>query len=176
MYPSSQSMHSNGFEDATDYRGADPRTSNLSTSKSPFIDTNSFIGPNGPRSLRNGQRRDFFFAWWLELLALIAGIGAFIAIAVILTTYNGQQQPDWKWGLNLNTVIAILSTLLRSSMLVVVGEAISQLKWSWYQKPQPLRNLQQFDAASRGPWGAMLLPFTTRSMQVSCSYPFEHIL
>lgn len=48
-----------------------------------------------------------------------------------------------------------------------VGSAISQCKWLWYRqaKPRRLQDLQLFDDASRGPWGAiqLLLSLQVRS-------------
>lgn len=42
------------------------------------------------------------------------------------------------------------------------AEGISQLKWYWFNEPQPLIDLDRFDTASRGPWGSLLLLFHTR--------------
>ncbi|KAL8763231.1 MAG: hypothetical protein Q9184_000949 [Pyrenodesmia sp. 2 TL-2023] len=46
-----------------------------------------------------------------------------------------------------------------------VGSAISQCKWLWYRqaKPRRLQDLQLFDDASRGPWGAIQLLISLRA-------------
>ncbi|EKG16900.1 hypothetical protein MPH_05881 [Macrophomina phaseolina MS6] len=47
-------------------------------------------------------------------------------------------------------------------MMMPIAEGISQLKWYWFNEPQPLIDLDRFDTASRGPWGSLLLLFHTR--------------
>jgi hypothetical protein len=48
--------------------------------------------------------------------------GAFLAIVTILAVYDNEEQPAWKYSLNLNTLVAILSTLMRASLVVIVEE------------------------------------------------------
>jgi Protein of unknown function (DUF3176) len=62
-------------------------------------------------------------AWWKEILSLLVAVGALVAIAVILVMYNGQEQPSWRHSINLSTFVAILSTLIRALMVVVVEES-----------------------------------------------------
>jgi Protein of unknown function (DUF3176) len=40
----------------------------------------------------------------------------------MLAMYNGQEQPAWKYSLNLSTLAAILSTLLRVAIVVIAEE------------------------------------------------------
>lgn len=60
--------------------------------------------------------------WWQEWTLILTSIGIFIAIVVILRRFHNEPQPDWKLGLNLSTLIAILATLLRSSLVSIVEE------------------------------------------------------
>lgn len=72
-----------------------------------------------------GSRRGllaFLTAFWFELLSLVIGICALIAITITLPKFNGKEQPAWKYSVNLNTLIAILSTLLRVCVLYGVEE------------------------------------------------------
>jgi hypothetical protein len=55
-----------------------------------------------------------FKAWWFEIASLIVAIAALVAIVVTLAEYDKKEQPGWKHTINLNTLIAILSTLLRA--------------------------------------------------------------
>lgn len=115
-------------------------------------------------------------AWWKEWVLVLVAIGILAAITIILRLFNDQPQPNWNQSLNLNTMIAVLATLLRSSLVTVVEEGkrrsklllgdfsltvvvISQAKWSWQRHPRPARHLAHFDGASRGPLGALLLCF-----------------
>ncbi|CAO2655539.1 Nn.00g043420.m01.CDS01 [Neocucurbitaria sp. VM-36] len=102
--------------------------------------------------------------WWFEIISLILAMAALIAIAVTMAEYHKKEQPAWKFSINLNTMIAILSALLRVCVVFVVEEVISQLKWMWFRRPQPLRHLAQFDDAARGSWGSLLLFFRIRRL------------
>jgi hypothetical protein len=62
--------------------------------------------------------------WRLEWMLMIIAISILIAIVVVLREFNNIPQPDWKFGLNLSTLIAILATLLRSSLISVVEEGM----------------------------------------------------
>jgi hypothetical protein len=102
-------------------------------------------------------------------------LGIMISIAVMLGLCNQQPQPKWNVGLNLKTVVALLATLLRSSLVTVVEEGkcrlqtwsgparmcpvMSQTKWCWQQRRHLVQHLAYFDKASRGPLGALLLCF-----------------
>ncbi|PGG96231.1 hypothetical protein AJ79_09667 [Helicocarpus griseus UAMH5409] len=70
---------------------------------------------------------------------------------VLLHTYDGR---DWPYAVTLNTVISILVTMMKAALVVPLAEGISQLKWSWFNKPSRLYDLALLDAASRGPLGA----------------------
>jgi hypothetical protein len=63
-------------------------------------------------------------AWWTEVAALAGATAALIAIVTTLARYNNKEQPNWKGAINLNTLIAILSTLMRACMVVVAEEGI----------------------------------------------------
>lgn len=53
-------------------------------------------------------------------------------------------------------------------LLLAVTESISQYKWLHFRSngPKLLTDLQNFDAASRGPWGALRMPFIVGVKQV----------
>lgn len=122
--------------------------------------------------------------WRLEIFSPLLAIAALIAIAVTMSEYNKKEQPAWKYTINLNNLIAILSTLLRACMVAVVEEGkinvgsdecvnwlcmcsvISQLKWLWFRRPMPLQHLSHFDTAARGPWGSLRLLFRTKRLLV----------
>jgi hypothetical protein len=61
--------------------------------------------------------------WWIEVTSLIIAISALIAIVVTVAGYNNKQQPAWKYALNLNTLVAILSTLMRACIVAVAEES-----------------------------------------------------
>ncbi|KAJ6035881.1 hypothetical protein N7540_000160 [Penicillium herquei] len=77
----------------------------------------------------------------------------------VLRVYENQPVPDLPYGVTLNTVISILSTGSKSSLLFVVGECMGQLKWVAFQSLKPIVYLQAYDSASRGPLGSFLILF-----------------
>jgi hypothetical protein len=97
-------------------------------------------------------------SWYYETIALCFSIACFIATICILEVYNQQSTPQFSYGLTLNTVISVLATASKSSLIFVVGECIGELKWIWFRDVlKPLSNLQAYDSASRGPWGSILI-------------------
>ena len=67
--------------------------------------------------------------WWFEVLGMATSVAALLAIFGILFAYSDKPLSDWKAILRPNTVVAVLSTLSKSAMLMVVGQCIGQLKW-----------------------------------------------
>jgi lipopolysaccharide export LptBFGC system permease protein LptF len=63
--------------------------------------------------------------WWKEIASLLVAVLALIAIALILSMYNRQEQPAWKYSLNLSTLTAILSVLLRVAMVIIAQEVMA---------------------------------------------------
>lgn len=99
-----------------------------------------------------------FRYWAFEILTLLFATGLFIAIAFVLIHYNGSFLTDWPLPINLNTVVALLSTVFRASLVMVLAEILSQTKWTWFRDgSRPLSDLQVYDEASRGLLGSFKL-------------------
>lgn len=115
------------LHDSHDGVDTEPKTSGKVTSQS--VSGGSFNGFTSAKPLRQqtGPRRAGYgrlaVAWWQEIVSFLFAAAFFVAIAIILAKYNGQEQPNWKYSLNLSTLVAILSTLLRTSLVVVVEES-----------------------------------------------------
>ncbi|PPJ50404.1 hypothetical protein CBER1_06978 [Cercospora berteroae] len=96
--------------------------------------------------------------WWFEVLGMVTSVAALLAIFGILFAYSGEPLSAWKAELRPNTIVAVLSTLSKSAMLMVVAQCIGQLKWLYFaQRPHPLQHIEIFDDASRGPLGSAKL-------------------
>lgn len=126
------------------------------------------------------QRRSILRSWSWEIGLLIFSVTLLVSVFVILTQQNGKPSQGWTLpqsleslnlallrDLSLNTLVATLSTFLRASMVAIAASIISQRKWVWYWDrtipARPLRNLQDFEDASRGIWGSLrLLPIVLR--------------
>lgn len=63
--------------------------------------------------------------WAFEVVVLVLALGAFAAIVVVLWIYNGEESPAWQYSINLNSLVAILSTVLRAALMVPVAECTS---------------------------------------------------
>src|ERR1700685_3838882 len=101
---------------------------------------------------------------------LALSIMLFTAIVIILKESDNHPMLSWSFRINVNSMVAILSTLLRSSLFMILEQGllnitahlsgsankliivISQLKWTWHTHPRPLQHLQYYDHASRSPW------------------------
>ena len=122
-----------------------------------------------PKRPTRTRRYSVIRTWWLEVLSCILFLAAFFAIVATVYPYSGKKPPKWKYGLTLNTFIAIEMVILKAAMLLVVAEGLGQLKWSWFGRERTLHDLATYDKASRGPWGALMLLFKLRGQQlVSC--------
>ncbi|KAF4774256.1 hypothetical protein HER10_EVM0010910 [Colletotrichum scovillei] len=93
--------------------------------------------------------------WNLEFAALLTSVIAFIVMVILLVVSNGKPQPTWAYSVSINTLVAILTTLLRAAMLFVLSEVIGQAKWLWMAAPRPLRHVEHFDNAGQGAWGSL---------------------
>ncbi|UPX19125.1 uncharacterized protein EKO05_0009397 [Ascochyta rabiei] len=103
-------------------------------------------------------RYSIFRAWEFELVTILLALGLVVAITVLLATHEGLPAPDWGEHLNLNALLALLSTILRAALVVIVAQIISQRKWEWLsESPHPLSTLQIYDSGSRGSLGALSL-------------------
>ncbi|KAK2067063.1 hypothetical protein P8C59_000829 [Phyllachora maydis] len=99
-----------------------------------------------------------FGSWTWELLALFVAIGIQGAVIAILAHFDGETVPEWPFSINLNTLVALLSTMLRAAMLLVVTQTLGQIKWSWFiERVRPLQQLHDFDQASRSILGSLRL-------------------
>jgi hypothetical protein len=121
----------------------------------------------GEESTRPRPRTTFYTAWvqdwWLlEVVSLLLGTVAIIAICIILIHYQNEPAPEINSimgvGITLNTIIAILAAVGRASLLLPVAECIGQQKWTWFSgSARPLTELETFDQGSRGAFGSLVL-------------------
>ena len=101
--------------------------------------------------------------WWIyEVVCTITSIASFAAICGVLIVADNKSQARYIYSeLTLNGLIALLTTLMRASMMVAVGAALGQQRWNWFaRQTRELRDLEVLDEASRGPWGSTKLLFS----------------
>jgi hypothetical protein len=80
---------------------------------------------------------------------MICSVGALLAIVAVLFAYNGKSMTHWNAWLRLNTVVSALATLAKSSMLMVFGQGLGQLKWQHFE--QCPRHLLDFEDSPARP-------------------------
>ncbi|KAF0326953.1 hypothetical protein GQ607_005717, partial [Colletotrichum asianum] len=73
--------------------------------------------PSEPRGARAALE-----VWAFEVMALLLSVIAFTTIFIILSAYDKQPQFDLSRGININTIIAILSTIVKATLVFVVAE------------------------------------------------------
>ena len=97
-------------------------------------------------------------SWILEIFAITISTGAIVSIVALLHRENGRSLSSWKLAVTLNTVVAALGTLARTTLAFALSACIGQQKWNWLRrKPDSLVAWERFDEASRGPWGGTRL-------------------
>ncbi|KAH7146350.1 hypothetical protein EDB81DRAFT_488501 [Dactylonectria macrodidyma] len=117
--------------------------------------------PNLTFSAESGKKQRVLVIWSFEGVLTLFSLSLLIATIIILFKFDGLEQPDWAYGINLSTLLAILSTMLRGSLVLIAAEVISHQKWVWFDNTRPLKDFQTFDDASRGVWGSFQLIFLT---------------
>lgn len=65
-------------------------------------------------------------SWVPEIFSVLVASCCLIAIFIILAKFNGQLQPDWPYAstLNLSTLIALIATILRSTLAFVIDSGM----------------------------------------------------
>jgi Protein of unknown function (DUF3176) len=147
----------------------------------PTSTTGSFIKFLTTKALQVSQ----FFAshsnnWWLsEIFATIISVLAMLTLIGILHNYNGRVVQHLRLGITLNGLVAALSTICRTALMIPVTAGISQAKWHWFSPKAGerhlearLRDLETFDSASRGTWGSLKLLWMMRARYESISHVF----
>ena len=96
--------------------------------------------------------------YFVDLFCLALSICASLGLFALLHHFQGSSLPHWPWGVSLNTVVSFVAISSRALMLVCVGSSIGQLKWLWFnERGDALIHLQNFDSASRSPFGGIRL-------------------
>ncbi|KZM24552.1 hypothetical protein ST47_g4323 [Ascochyta rabiei] len=107
--------------------------------------------------------------WGWEMAACLCSLIGYCGIVGLLIAFDGKTQPAWRYGITLNSAVALLSTITKGFLLVPAAACISQSIWINYAKKEhSLGILTTYDAASRGPWGALQLLWVLRSRRLAC--------
>lgn len=118
----------------------------------------------GIASPKRSRYSRFFVDWWAkEIIAATISVLCFLCICIVLAVYDGHPQPSIRWGITLNAVIALLTTIMKATLMTPLMEGIGQLKWiAFMGVKRPLNDLNVYDAASRGGFGPLTLFWNMR--------------
>lgn len=100
--------------------------------------------------------------WWWEIGACALSLVSTVLLFVLLVKVEDIALQSWPHQIQINSVVAILTAVSRTAMVVPLAACISQLKWRHFESPNRLSHLQDYDNASRGPWGSLLILFNFR--------------
>ncbi|MCJ1474248.1 hypothetical protein MMC13_002906 [Lambiella insularis] len=95
--------------------------------------------------------------WIIEWIALFGSFVALGAIVIFLYHFNEHVSSTRFLDLHINSWVSGLSTVSKTLLLFSVGSAIGQQKWLWFRRERALTALDEFDAATRDPKGAIKL-------------------
>ena len=97
-------------------------------------------------------------SWVFEIFALIASVASIAAIVIILIGQDNKPVTAWTFIFTLNTIVALLGTVARTTLAFAMSACVGQQKWSWLRRrSDSVLAFERFDEASRGPWGGSRL-------------------
>lgn len=96
--------------------------------------------------------------WVLETCSLLLSASYIITIVIFLSIHHDSPLESWTFYFSLNTVIAALGVLYKSTLIIAVSAALAQGKWIWFHKRNSsLKTFEEIDAASRETLGSFKL-------------------
>ena len=103
--------------------GPEVRADRKSSNVAEYHDKESKINALGSR-----RKRSIILDWWFELAALAVACWLLATIFGILVKYHDLRLEDWtkNYSISLNTVVAVLSTVLRTLIIMIAEEGGNQ--------------------------------------------------
>jgi hypothetical protein len=151
-----------GFQDINFDGGSVPVTTGHTSKHAPqwSSSTNTTVAASEDSSLKSKRKVKLPHSgtWVPEIVTLLVGLAAVASIIGVIARYSGRALPDWPHAITLNALIALLATVANATMSITLSSGISQSKWIRFkQADTPLSDVEVFDEASRGSWGALRL-------------------
>lgn len=85
----------------------------------------------------------YFDNWWAwEISAGLLATICLTTIIIVLAVFNNKPQPEMRWVITLNALIALITTVMKGASLTPLMEGMSQLKWLVF--PRETRPLMDF--------------------------------
>ena len=146
---------------------------------SPLLSNDSHMENTNPSPSRHLKHaiEDFATRWWpREIIASIVSIIFLASIFIVFYYYDNQPLDNWSLTWRFTSVVSFITTIAQISMLIPITAGISQLKWLWYNEKHSLADIEKFDRAARGPFGAVFLIFSYPFKWVSDFHNFQSLL
>ncbi|KAL9619902.1 MAG: hypothetical protein Q9160_005549 [Pyrenula sp. 1 TL-2023] len=117
--------------------------------------------------------------WAWEILGCLLAVACLIAIVIVLAVHQDLPIPHWPNMISINSWVSIFTAIMKAAIMLPIAEnesslnlprialAMSHLKWLSFRSPRALMDTEDFDSASRGPWGALFLLFSLRGSSVA---------
>jgi hypothetical protein len=102
-------------------------------------------------------------SWTFEIVAALLGGLSVVATVVVLQVYANGPLPSWSFGVTLNVFLGATTIITTIALGIPLSNGLSQLKWirlAKYREGVPLASIERLEAASRGPWGCLMLIFS----------------
>ncbi|KAM7211026.1 hypothetical protein V8F06_013593 [Rhypophila decipiens] len=97
-------------------------------------DENSNVDPDSVMNMNHSKRYDGSFGrslprssirvWWLEIICVIGSALYLAGLTIVLRVANGRPLPSLAMGINLNTIVAVLSGAAKGLLMTPVTEAL----------------------------------------------------
>ncbi|KAI0542062.1 hypothetical protein GGR58DRAFT_510412 [Xylaria digitata] len=88
--------------------------------------------------------------WWWEIGSCTLSIVSMGLVVYLLCQINGLAFHKWPFPIQPNSLLSVLTTEGKTSMLVPIASCISQLKWYHFSiRERRLTHLELFDNASQ---------------------------
>ncbi|KAI6783376.1 uncharacterized protein J7T54_004403 [Emericellopsis cladophorae] len=100
-----------------------------------------------------------WWPWWRwKIGASCVSIVARGLLVLFLALVDQASRASWTLAIEPNTLLPIISTVTKTSLMVPVVSCITQLKWRHFTRPQRLSHIDLIDQCSHESWGAFVLP------------------
>jgi hypothetical protein len=124
----------------------------------------------------NRARNALEYDWVAEYCCCVVALASFAAIIITLRVHQNKPLPNWPFSITINALVSLFATILKGALSMVLSEGmalilprlvqiliqtgISQVKWELFRRgARPLHQMDEYDSASRGPWGSLGLLF-----------------
>jgi len=120
-----------------------------------------------------GMNTSLDSTWIPEFLAIFGSILSLTGVAILLAIFDNKKIFHF-YGVTLNSLVSLLSTVSKGWLMLVLAEAISQWKWILFSSRRRLLiDFNTIDIASRGPLGSFWLLWRTKGMWVPLDRPTD---